>query len=119
MNRDQMFGGLILIVAAIILIAFLTAFFAPHLMSVLNISKEFASSLSWWAIAIPVFLLVILALVVVIWIGYTMLTTPPPMPIDEEEIQSGMDMQRQSRSSPGVRIACMYPRKRIWFCDAP
>ncbi len=88
MNRDQVFGGLILLVAAIILIVFLTAFFAPYITSVLNISKAFGSSLSWWAIAIPVFLLVILALGVVIWIGYTMLTTPPPMPLDEEEIQS-------------------------------
>ncbi|MEM3793437.1 MAG: hypothetical protein QXS76_00865, partial [Candidatus Bathyarchaeia archaeon] len=42
------------------------------------------ASLSWWAVAIPVFLLVVLALGIVMWIGWTMFTTPPPMPVVDE-----------------------------------
>ncbi len=31
----------------------------------------------WWAIALPVILAVLAVLTIVVWIGWTMLTTPP------------------------------------------
>ena len=80
MEKDRLYGGLILIAAIVLLVIFLIAFFAPYLEPILGVP----ASLSWWAIAIPVFLLVVLALGIVMWIGWTMFTTPPPMPIEEE-----------------------------------
>ena len=80
MNRDKLYGGGIVLISVLILIGFLIAFFSPYLAPLLNISAE----LRWWAIAIPIFLLVILALGISMWIGWTMLTTPPPLPIEEE-----------------------------------
>lgn len=80
MERDRLYGGLILVTALILLVVFIIAFFAPYLEPILGVP----ASLSWWAVAIPVFLLVILALGIVIWIGWTMFTTPPPMPIEGE-----------------------------------
>ncbi len=80
MERDQLYGGLILVVSVIVLAVYTIAFFATYLAPILNIPP----SLSWWAVAIPVFLLVIIALVVIIWIGWTMLTTPSPAPLEAE-----------------------------------
>ncbi|WXG41180.1 MAG: hypothetical protein WED07_10500 [Candidatus Freyarchaeum deiterrae] len=37
------------------------------------------------AVAIPIWLAVTLILVIAAWIGYTMLTTPPPVPLEELE----------------------------------
>lgn len=39
----------------------------------------------YWAIAIPVWLAIMLVLFIVAWIGWTMLTTPPPIPLEEIE----------------------------------
>ena len=35
-----------------------------------------------WAIALPVIAAVYMILFIVLWIGYTMATTPPPVPFD-------------------------------------
>ncbi|MHA1578593.1 MAG: hypothetical protein ACTSUQ_03060 [Candidatus Freyarchaeota archaeon] len=37
------------------------------------------------SVAIPIWLAVTLILVIAAWIGYTMMTTPPPVPIEELE----------------------------------
>jgi len=76
MSKDQMYGGLILLVSIVIAIAFVAAFFAPYL--------GLPDWLSWWAVAIPVFLFVLGVLVIGMWIGWTMLTTPPPAPLETE-----------------------------------
>ncbi len=79
MSRDQAYGGLIFIVALAIVIVYVVAFFAPYL----GLPPGW-EGLQFWAVAIPVFLLVIAALVICMWIGWTMLTTPPPLPLESE-----------------------------------
>ena len=37
---------------------------------------------SEWAIKLPVIAAVYMILLIVLWIGYTMATTPPPVPLD-------------------------------------
>jgi hypothetical protein len=37
---------------------------------------------SEWAIKLPVMAAVYMILLIVLWIGYTMATTPPPIPLD-------------------------------------
>lgn len=39
----------------------------------------------YFAVAIPMWLAIILILFIIAWIGYTMLTTPPPIPLEEIE----------------------------------
>ena len=44
--------------------------------------------LSWWALAVPVYILVLVFWGILIWIGWAMATTktpPPPLPEDEKE----------------------------------
>ena len=40
------------------------------------------SAYSDWAVKLPVFLAVYMVLGIVFWIGYTMATTPPPIPLE-------------------------------------
>jgi len=39
----------------------------------------------YFAIAIPMWLAIVLILFIIAWIGWTMLTTPPPIPLEEIE----------------------------------
>ncbi|WP_455278578.1 hypothetical protein [[Eubacterium] cellulosolvens] len=81
MNKDQRYGGLILLISLIITIVYIAAFFSPVVSTYI---PSWPSWLDWWAIAIPVFLFVIAALLICMWIGWTMLTTPPPAPLETE-----------------------------------
>ncbi|MEM1530812.1 MAG: hypothetical protein QW502_02925 [Candidatus Bathyarchaeia archaeon] len=51
-------------------------------------------SISEWAILIPVFIFVYLFLIVIAWIGWAMITTPPTLPSQEESIIDRGNSQR-------------------------
>ncbi len=74
MSKDQGYGFVIFLISVIVAVAYLAAFFAPFL-GLPAYWKE-------WAIGIPVLLFVLLVLVISGWIGWTMLTTPPPAPLE-------------------------------------
>ena len=47
---------------------------------------DWPSFISWEiSVILPVFLAIVVVLVIGIWIGYSMLTTPPPVPLEELE----------------------------------
>jgi len=48
-------------------------------------------ALSEWAIKLPVILAVNMMLSIILWIGYTMATTHPPVPLEDFDIKSGLD----------------------------
>jgi protein-S-isoprenylcysteine O-methyltransferase Ste14 len=76
MNRDQSYGGLIFLISLVIAVGYLIAFFAPLL-----------SLPAWWhewAVGLPVLLFVLAVLVISMWIGWTMMTTPAPPPLEPE-----------------------------------
>lgn len=52
---------------------------APSVLSWIPVPPRFLS------VAIPIWLAVTLILVIAAWIGYTMMTTPPPVPLEELE----------------------------------
>lgn len=76
MSKDQGYGFAIFLVSIIVALVYLAAFFAPYM----------GLPMYWqqWAIGIPVLLFVLLVLVISGWIGWTMLTTPPPAPLEME-----------------------------------
>ncbi len=76
MSKDQAYGGIIFIVALVVAITYVIAFFAPYL----NLPPWWRE----WAVYLPVFIFMLVALVICMWIGWTMLTTPPPTPIEPE-----------------------------------
>jgi hypothetical protein len=70
MNKDQSYGGLIFAVSAIVFVLYILAL----------------TSAFWrpWVLGAPVVLAVLGVLGITGWIGYTMLTTPPPAPLEAE-----------------------------------
>ncbi len=76
MNKDQGYGFLIFLISIIVAIGYVAAFFAPFI----GLPRDWQA----WAIGIPVLLFVLLVLVISGWIGWTMLTTPPPVPLEPE-----------------------------------
>lgn len=70
MNKDQACGAVVLVISLVIAAVYLASLFAPYL--------ALPSWLAWWAIALPVILAVLALLTICMWIGWVMLTTPPP-----------------------------------------
>ena len=76
MSKDQGYGFVIFLISIVVAIVYLIAFFAPWV----------GLPAGWHdlAVGIPVLLFVLLVLVISGWIGWTMLTTPPPAPLEPE-----------------------------------
>ena len=74
MSKDQSYGFVIFIISLIVAIVYLAMFFAPFI----GLDPRWL----FWAVAIPVLLFVLLVLAISAWIGWTMLTTPPPAPLE-------------------------------------
>lgn len=70
MNKDQSYGGLILIISLIVFVFYLVGLFIP--------------AWTFYLIEIPVVLAVLAILGITMWIGWTMLTTPPPAPLEAD-----------------------------------
>ena len=104
MARDKVVGFFILLLAVLILLYYTYWALVYPIMyfSVYPSSGTFPPDLSssplypfvWWipvipepffAVAIPMWLAIVLVLFIVAWIGWTMLTTPPPIPLEEIE----------------------------------
>jgi hypothetical protein len=91
MSKDQIYGGLILAVSIIITVLYIASFFAKTISAIF---PGWPASLAWWSVAIPVFIFVVAVLGIAMWIGWTMLTTPPPAPIEPIETESTDDQSK-------------------------
>jgi hypothetical protein len=93
-NRDQLYGGAIFGISLVIIVGYAIAFFAPQL----------ALPVWWheWAVGLPVLLFVLAVLVISAWIGWTMMTTPPPAPLEPEtlptEASAGTEPKTEQKS---------------------
>ncbi|RLI37572.1 hypothetical protein DRO55_01075 [Candidatus Bathyarchaeota archaeon] len=74
--REVTQGRLLFAVSVITMIVYFWALFLSPQDEVL-----LGRSISDWALLIPVMIFVYLFLFVVAWIGWTMATTPPPLPV--------------------------------------
>jgi hypothetical protein len=90
MSKDQGYGFGIFIISVIVALVYLAAFFGPYFGLLPMYWQQ-------WAIGIPVLLFVLLVLVISGWIGWTMLTTPPPAPLETETMMPAT----KSNSSSG------------------
>ncbi|WXG44886.1 MAG: hypothetical protein WED04_12800 [Promethearchaeati archaeon SRVP18_Atabeyarchaeia-1] len=59
---------------------------------------------SWyWFLAIPIWLALTLVLVIGMWIGWTMFTTPPPVPF--EELEKEEEGKQKKEKKPAKKVA--------------
>lgn len=91
MGKDKAFGFTILLLGVLMIIFYI--FWGP-LSLIYDLSGGASLSgmsglfgfLKWqWALMIPIFLGVVLFGLLAAWIGYSMITTPPPVPLEELE----------------------------------
>jgi len=87
LSKDRTIGVAILIVCVVAAVVYLLALFGytQVFQSWLNIGSS--TDVRFWLIAVPVFVAFIAILIIGGWIGWTMLTTPPPKPIEEITIE--------------------------------
>ena len=88
MSKDQTIGALILLLCVLIALAFLGLLFLydPYIISFLNLGAT--ADVQFWLIATPVTIAFIGIMAIGAWIGWTMVTTPPPKPIEENTTQT-------------------------------
>jgi hypothetical protein len=98
--KDKIIGFIIMIVGIIIAILYTLGSIVDLFMEAIGFSRGFKwPILSDWTIenwgfdifswrlfiVLPMWLLVVLICIIAIWIGYSMLTTPAPVPLEELE----------------------------------
>ena len=97
MSKDKIIGLVILIGAAALLVFYTFWLIGGYVQAQIAANP----TNSWWlwaswfpsipnfpwelAVILPMWLVAILVLAIAIWIGYSMLTTPPPVPLEELE----------------------------------
>jgi hypothetical protein len=97
MAKDKIIGLVILLGAAALLIFYSLWLIGGYIQAqiALNGSSSFWNTFAWvpaipglpWELAViaPLELVAVLVLAIAMWIGYSMLTTPPPVPLEELE----------------------------------
>jgi len=95
MAKDKIIGAIIILIGALLGIFYTLGSFVDYLMEALwDVPQGFDITSSWlgldlfdWRLFVvaPMALVVILVSIIAIWIGYSMLTTPAPVPLEELE----------------------------------
>jgi hypothetical protein len=88
---DKSLGSLIVIFSLVFMAGYFLWAFAPLLGP---IASWIPPEMSEWAYRLPVILAVYAMLLIILWIGYTMATTPPPIPLE-----SPLEIEREEVSS--------------------
>ena len=76
--NDKALGYAIMASSIVVMVLYFVWAFAPWL----GASFDWLSPYAEWAYWLPVLVVVYVLLVIVLWIGYTMASTPPPVPLD-------------------------------------
>ncbi len=100
MAKDKILGVILLVLGALIAVFYTMMGPVDLIMHNLRpLAEQFWDAIpgfQWeWALMIPMFIVVLLVCVVMIWIGYSMITTPPPVPLEELE----EELEREEEAS--------------------
>ena len=90
--NDKSLGSLIVSISVVLMVGYFVWAFAPVLGPA--VTSWITPEMSEWAYRLPVILAVYMMLLIVAWIGYTMATTPPPIPLE-----SPLEIEREEYDS--------------------
>ena len=95
MSKDQAIGGLIFAVCVVLIVGYVAGifFYDPYIKSVITLGSE--STVRYWLVAIPVLIAFVAVLGIGAWIGWTMATTSPPKPIEENQPEETEEAEKQ------------------------
>ena len=77
---DRVIGGLIIVATLVVMAGYFLWAFSPYLGILQGLITP---EISEWAYRAPVIIAVYAILIILLWIGYTMATTPPPIPLEK------------------------------------
>ncbi|MFX0117046.1 MAG: hypothetical protein ACFFB3_21040 [Candidatus Hodarchaeota archaeon] len=110
MSKDKLYGWLIAIVTTLLFIAYtyitLGQWFLDNWMKdgakwADMVETPWLDPITW--LLIPVWAAGLLTWFIIAWIGYTMATTPPPEPIDLDELDLEEDTTSGEETSPTAK----------------
>ena len=112
MTKDKVIGAIIMILA--IALIFFYTIIGPIDLLIESLGSENVQwlevatgwfrnipGMNWkWALVLPMWLVVFLIGIIAAWIGFSMLTTPPPVPLEElEEELEAEESEAEEKSS--------------------
>lgn len=111
MAKDKIIGFLIFILGLLVLIYYTwnvivvaaTGHLWPSFLSFIPHIEEQVQPASFFFLAIPLWLALTLVLVIGMWIGWTMFTTPPPVPF--EELEKEEEHKEKKKAKPAKKPA--------------
>ena len=81
-------------------LAVMAAYFVWLFPGVFGTMFAWVAQYSEWAIKLPVLAAVYMILLIVLWIGYTMATTPPPVPLDTTlDLDNEFNIEEETKES--------------------
>ncbi|MFQ5950596.1 MAG: hypothetical protein ACE5KH_00755 [Candidatus Geothermarchaeales archaeon] len=113
MDRDRALGFLVFIVAILVFIGY--TYYALLASSPLEYNPlGFLEIDSYWVTAVPLWLGITVVLLIGAWIGWTLFTTPPPVPIEEfEGLESFTEeMEKEKAEEPPKEEAKKTAKKK-------
>ncbi|UCF58250.1 MAG: hypothetical protein JSV15_03950 [Candidatus Bathyarchaeota archaeon] len=88
--RDKTLGALMCILSVLAMTGyFCWLFLAPQDLFFLG------RPLSDWAVIVPVAIIVYVFLFVIVWIGWTMVSTPPPLPVAPKSSEEKKETEKE------------------------
>lgn len=86
MSKDKVYGAGLFVIALVVLLYYTYwVIVMPVLGDILSIGWLFLAE--DWAWRLPLWIAITVILLIAAWIGWTMLTTPPPEPLEELEME--------------------------------
>ena len=92
-SKDQVIGGVICLVCVVVGVLYTVGLFYFG-------GNPLNWGLSFWLIAIPVFIAFVAIMGIGAWIGWTMATTPPPKPIEEITSEIETEEKKTTEEKP-------------------
>ena len=110
MTKDKIIGAVIMILAILLIIVYtvigpIDLFLASSpagwqwLDAITAWIRDISGMNYLWAMMLPLFLVVFLVGVIAAWIGFSMLTTPPPVPLEELEEELEAEEAEEDKGS--------------------
>ena len=91
MSKDKVYGILVFLISLAVIVLY--TLWLPVSKWIMNMGPDETKMPLFFlsretAILLPVYLAMVVVFGIIAWIGWTMATTPPPAPIDLEELES-------------------------------
>jgi predicted DNA-binding transcriptional regulator len=103
LSKDTLYGWLITLIFLVLLILYTVLVAVPITMLLLDnaasVPFDISPEMTQFFLMVPVYLGVLLFSIIVMWIGYTMATTPPPEPIDLDSLDLDDDDDEEESSN--------------------